>query len=134
MWPFTRSQRADFPQEIEQLLRASDREGGDHDVAAAVEGFLDDTGKQRGIIGRDIVVAGAVGRFDNDIIGFIYVLRVADQRLVEVADIARKDDFFGDAVFGDPNFDRSGAEQMPHIDKAYPDASQSSAISLYSCS
>lgn len=90
MCPWTSPARLDVAQEIEHLLRAPDGEGGDDDVAAPVEGALDDLGEAFGIVGRGIVEPVAVGGFHDDVIRLRDIARVVDEGLVEVAHIARK--------------------------------------------
>ena len=48
---------------------------------------------------------GAVGRLHDDIVRFGYVLRVADERLVDVSDIAGEDDFSFFSLFLDKYLD-----------------------------
>ena len=73
---------------IQHLLRPADGKRRDNDIAAAVERALDAGGK-RGDVVRPLVgvVAVAVGGFNDEIIGFIDMLRVAEYGLIEVSDV-----------------------------------------------
>ena len=110
----------DLADEIQHLLRSADGKRGDDDIAAAVERALDAGGK-RGNVVRPLVgvVTVAVGGFDDEVIGLVDVLRVAENRLVEVSDIAGKDDLFLTVVFPEPDLDGRRAQKMPDVGKAY---------------
>ncbi len=66
--------------------------------------------------------AVAVRRFDDDVIARIDGHRVAQKRLVEVAKVAGKYDFFHHTVFGDMYLYAGGAEQMPRVRKMNSDS------------
>ena len=107
--------------QIEDLLRAPDGEGGDDHVAAAVERALDHVGKEMDRIGVVVVQPVAVSGFHNDIIGLVNVVHRADDRHVAVAEVAAEDDLFRLAALGQPDLDRGRAEQMTGVDKAQRD-------------
>ena len=65
------------------------------------------------------MVTVAVGGFDDEVIGLVDVLRVAENRLVEVSDIAGKDDLLLTVVFPEPDLDGRRAQKMPDVGKAY---------------
>ena len=105
----------DLADKVQKLLRAAHGERRDDDVASLAERFVDDLGKLVGIAPHLGVVAVAVGRLHHDIVGLFEKLRVADDRLVDVADITGEDDRLVHAVF--LQFERDGrrAEQMPRV-------------------
>ena len=105
----------DLADKVQKLLRAAHSERRDDDVAALAERFVDDLGKLVGIAPDLGVVAVAVGRLHHDVVGLFEKLRVADNGLVDVADIAGEDDRLVHAVF--LQFERDGrrAEQMPRV-------------------
>ena len=105
----------DLANEIQQLLRAADGERRDDDVAALAERFVDDLGKLVGIAPDLGVVAVAVGRLHHDVVGLFEKLRVADDGLVDVADIAGEDDRLVHAVFFQLKRDGRGTEQMARV-------------------
>ena len=112
----------DLADKVQKLLRAPDGERRDHNVAALAERFVDDLGKLVGIAPHLGVVAVAVGRLHHDVIRLLEELRVADDGLVDIADVTGEDERLVHAVF--LQFERDGcrAEQMPRIgkDRAYP--------------
>ena len=64
----------------------------------------------------------AIGGFDDEIVGIGNVLRVADDALVFVSDVAAENYFFGDIFFGQPQLDACRTEKMTYIGKSefYP--------------
>ena len=120
--PFDKPFRLDFPQEIQKLLRPADGKRRNHQIAAAVERALNEGHKLFNIINPLAVASVAVGAFHHNEIRFVQILRVADNRLVCVTDVAGKHDFLCFAVFGDGQFRARRAEQMPRVDKAHPNA------------
>ena len=64
----------------------------------------------------------AVGAFGDDIIGLAQIGRIPDDGLLNVADIARKDDLAGLTIFGDGKFDKGRAQQVSGIHKTDVDA------------
>ena len=59
----------------------------------------------------------AIGRFDDGIVRGVHELRVAQQRLIDVAHVAGEHELFRLAILGQPQLDGSGTEQMPRIDE-----------------
>ena len=105
----------DLADKVQKLLRAAHGERRNHNVAALAERFVDDLGKLVGIAPDLGVVAVAVGRLHHDVVGLFEKLRVADNRLVDVADIAGEDDRLVHAVFFQLKRDGRGTEQMARV-------------------
>ena len=80
----------DVPDEIKHLLRAPHRKGRDHHVSAPVKGTLDHgcEGSRVIIVRRALMASVAIGGFHHDIIRFLRIGRIADQRLVLVPNIS----------------------------------------------
>ena len=106
-----------FTDKVQHLLRSSNSERRDHEVAAAVERFLNDFCQFRHVIRFRSVAAVAVGGFHNHVIGALRVLRVVDQRLMDISDIAGEEQFFRHTVLCQPQLNGCGAEQMTGIEK-----------------
>ena len=100
----------DFADKIQHFLRSPDGKGGDDQIAAAVKGLLNLSGKLCHIIRWRSMVAVAVCTFHNDIIRFGGITGVMDDGLIDIADITGEYDFFRYAVFRQPDFDTGGAE------------------------
>jgi hypothetical protein len=62
------------------------------------------------------VVAVAVSRFHDDEIGLLEEARIANERLVPLADVARKDDPPRVAVLGRVDLDHGRAEDMTRVE------------------
>ena len=113
----------DLPDEVQHFLGAAHGEGGDHQVAALIQGGLDAAGQ-----GRDIVhplcavVPITVGGFDHQILCVLHRLGVPEDGLVQVAHIAAEAELPGLAVFREPDLNGGGAQQMAHIGEADADA------------
>ena len=113
----------DLPDEVQHLLGAAHSEGGDHQVAALIQGGLDAAGQ-----GRDIVhplcavVPITVGGFDHQILGVLHRLGIPEDGLVQVAHIAAEAELPGLAVFRKPDLNGGRAQQMAHIGEADADA------------
>ena len=105
----------DLADKVQKLLRAAHSERRNHNVAALAERFVDDLGKLVGIAPDLGVVAVAVGRLHHDVVGLFEKLRVADNGLVDVADIAGEDDRLVHAVFFQLKRDGRGTEQMARV-------------------
>ena len=95
----------DLADEVEHFLGSPDRKTRDHNIAAAVKRALQHSRKFTDIVGFRPVGAVAVGGFHHDIVSRIQVMGVAQQRLVEVADIARKHNRLSTPAFGDAQRD-----------------------------
>ena len=110
---------ADLADIVEHLLRASDSERRDDEIAAAVERALDVIGQQLDRRDMAVVQAVAVGRFDHNIVRVRDRFRhVADDGLVEIADIAAEHHLALHAVLGHKDLDAGAAEQVAHIAEA----------------
>ena len=105
----------DLADKVQKLLRAAHSERRDDDIAALAERFVDDLGKLVGIAPDLGVVAVAVGRLHHDVVGLFEKLRVADNGLVDIADIAGEDDRLVHAVFFQLQRDGRGTEQMARV-------------------
>ena len=108
----------DLADGVQQLLRPADGKGGDDDAAAAVERALQIPGQRRNGVAGLFMQAAAVGRFHDQHVRRVHGLRVAEDGLASVADIAGKDDLFLNAVLRQPQLGARRAEQMPHVRKA----------------
>ena len=106
-----------FTDKIQHLLRSADGKRRDHKVAAAVERFLNDFCQLRHVIRFRAVAPVAVGGFHNHVIGALRVLRVVDQRLMDISDIAGEEQFFRHTVLCQPQLNGCGAEQMTGIEE-----------------
>ena len=106
-----------FTNKVQHLLRSSNSKRRDHEVAAAVERFLNDFCQLRYIIRFRAMAAVAVGGFHNHVIGTLRVLRIVDQRLMDISDIAGEEQFFRHTVLCQPQLNGCGAEQMTGIEK-----------------
>ena len=110
----------DLADEIEQLLRASDRKAGDDHIAALVKGGLQYTAQLAEVVRLWPVAAVAVGGLHDQIVGMAGVGRVTDERLMPVADITREnDDLRRAARLCNAQRDRRAAQQVAHIGKAH---------------
>src|SRR5579863_5988327 len=77
-------------QNKDELLGASDGEGGNDDFAAARAGAVDDIGEGIGDLGERLVEAAAVSAFHNQIVGGGKRFGVADDGKPGPADVAGK--------------------------------------------
>ena len=111
----------DLADEIQQLLRAADGKRRDDDVAAAVKRALDAVGKRTEIIRPFTVAAVAIGRLDEHVVRARDGLRVAQERLIHVADVAGKDDLLFHIALGEPRLDARAAEQVADVREADDD-------------
>ena len=106
-----------FTNKVQHLLRSSNSKRRNHEVSAAVERFLNNFCQLRHIIRFRAMAAVAVGGFHNHVIGALRVLRVVDQRLMDISDIAGEEQFFRHTVLCQPQLNGCGAEQMTGIEK-----------------
>ena len=110
---------ADLADVVEHLLRAPDGERRDDEIAAAVERALDVIGQQLDRRDMAVVQTVAVGRFDHNIVRVRDRFRhVADDGLVEIADVAAEHHFTLHAVFGHKDLDAGAAEQVAYVAEA----------------
>lgn len=105
----------DLADKVQKLLRAAHGERRDDDIASLAERLVDDLRQFVGVAPDLGVVAVAVGRLHHDVVGLFEKLRVADDRLVDVADIAGEDDRLVHAVFFQLKRDGRGTEQMARV-------------------
>ena len=105
----------DLADKVQKLLRAAHGERRDDDVAALAERLVDNLRQFVGVAPDLGVVAVAVGRLHHDVVGLFEKLRVADDGLVDVADIAGEDDRLVHAVFFQLKRDGRGTEQMARV-------------------
>ena len=113
----------DLTDEVKHFLRASDSKGRNDHIAAAVERPLNHFCQFSHVIRLFVAVTPVTVRgFHNHVIRLRNVAGIADDRLIQVADIARKNNFFRHAIFCEPQFDARGPQQMPGIDQTHPDA------------
>ena len=108
----------DLADEVEHLLRAAHREAGDDHVAAPVEGFLQYAGQRGKIVRHGAVGTVPVGGFHHHQIGGMQVLRVAQEGLTQVADVAGKDDHARLRALGHGHLDGGRSQQVPHVHHA----------------
>ena len=111
----------DLAEKVQQLLRTAHRKRRHHDIAAPIEGPLRDVHEILQMVDRRIMEARPVGRLHQHIIRLLDVLRIPNQRLIEVSDITGEHELLRNALFRQPHFDGCRAEQMTRIDKTYPD-------------
>ena len=109
-------------QEVEHLLRSADRKRRNNNASAAVKGGLEHLGQRGDVVGGAVVDAVAVGGLHNDVVGGVDVLRIADERLVNIADIARKDDSTRLAVLSHGEDDACRAEEVSRVAETNRDA------------
>ena len=64
----------------------------------------------------------SVGGFDDKIIGRVHILRIFDDRLIDIADISGKYDFFAYTVFRNPDFNAGRTKQVTDICEAKLDS------------
>ena len=106
-----------FTNKVQHLLRSSNSKRRNHEVSAAVERFLNNFCQLRHIIRFRAMATVAVGGFHNHVIGTLRVLRVVDQRLMDISDIAGEEQFFRHTVLCQPQLNGCGAEQMTGIEE-----------------
>ena len=113
----------DLPDEIQQFLGTSHCKGRDDHVAALGKGAVQNPCQILGIFAFALpVFPVAVGAFGDDIIGLAQIGRIPDDGLLDIADIARKDDLAGLSIFGDGKFNKGRAQQVSGIHKTDVDA------------
>ena len=95
-----------LPDEIQHLLGAPHREGRDDHIAAPVHSGLDPLGQLLDIVHPLLAVEPvAVGGLDHQILRIPHKLRVAQNGLAAVAQVAGKGDLPGLPVLGEPYLD-----------------------------
>ncbi len=103
---------------VDDRLGAADGEGGDDDVAAAFDGVVDN-GRQRLALVVILVLAVAVRRLHDDVVGGIDGGGVLDERLVGLAEVAGEDQLDRLAVFvGHEQLDDRRAEDVAGVVEA----------------
>ena len=111
-----------LPDEIQQLLGAPHGKGGDDHVAALAQRFVDDLRQLVGVAPDLGVVAVAVGALHDHEVRLMEELRVADDGLIHVANVAGEDDGAHLAALGDRQLHAGGAKQMAGINALHADA------------
>ena len=115
----------DQPIELpDDLLGAADRKRRDEQDAAGIGDHLDRLGQDPDGLGFGIVLAAAVGRFDEHVVRLGHRRRVAQDRGARPAEVAREDDHAFRAAFllRDAHTDDRRAEDMAGIDERGMDA------------
>ena len=107
----------DLADKVQQLLGAAHREGGDHHIAALAQRFVNDFRQLVGVGPHLGVVAAAVSTLHDHIVGVAEKLRIADNGLIHIADVAGKYDGAGLAVFRQLQTDAGAAQQVTGVDK-----------------
>ena len=105
----------DLADEVQKLLRAAHGERRDDDVAALAERLVDDLRQLVGVAPHLGVVAVAVGGLHHHIVRLLQKLRVADDRLVDVADIAGENERLVHATLVKLERDARAAEQVARV-------------------
>ena len=82
----------DAAQEVKDFLGTAHGEGGDNHVAAPAQGAVDDLGQLGGVAPHLLMVPVAIGGLHHHIVRLLEQDGVADDGLVDVADIAGEDD------------------------------------------
>ncbi len=95
----------DMTDQVEQLLRTSHRKRRQNDIAPTVQRLLDNACQVGHMVVNLAMQTISVGGFHHDIIRLVNVVRVADQRLLIVADVAGEHDLLRDVALGDENLD-----------------------------
>ena len=109
----------DFPDGVEHFLGSAHGEGGNHQIAAPVQGPLDTLGQlQHHVAPLLFVVAVTVGGFNHQILGRINGLGVIEQGLICVAHVAAEYDFPGLGPLCQPQFDCRRSQQMTDVGHA----------------
>ena len=78
----------DLTDKVKDLLSPAHRKGRDHNVSSAVQSSLDDLRELLDVLMGPVMGAVAVSALHHHIIRLIRILRVLDQRLILVSDIA----------------------------------------------
>ena len=112
----------DLSDKIQHFLSTAYCKGRDHQTAASVKGPLDDLCQYCRIIRTFSMTAVSVGRFHHNIICLSDIYRIPDQRLINISDIAGKNDLFCFVLFRHPDFNTAGAKKMSCIHKSYFDS------------
>ena len=107
----------DLADKVQKLLRAPDGERRNDDIAALGERLVNDLRQLIGIAPHLGMVAVAVGRFHDDIIRLFQVLRIADDGLIDIADVAGENDGPCQTVFAHLQRDGGRAEQVSRVGK-----------------
>ena len=99
----------------EDVLRALEGEGRDHEVAAGVVHAVDLGGEQVGRVALGRMEPVAVGGFDEHVIGLRRQGGIREDRHVPSADVAGEDDRGLLAVLADDDPDEGGAEDVADV-------------------
>ena len=112
----------DLADEVQNFLRASHRKGRDDHIAAPGDGLVDDVRQILRIALGGLMVAVAVGGFHDHIIRLRQRLGIADNGLIDIADVAGEQNVPGDVALGHAHRHTAAAKKMPRIGKADADA------------
>ncbi len=107
----------DLADKIQQLLGAAHSKGRHHHIAALAQRFVDHRRQAFGIAGHLVVLPVAVGAFHHHIVGPVQQHRIPNDGLAHIADIAGKDDGFGNVSLRQRQGDAGAAQQMTCIGK-----------------
>ena len=107
----------DLTDKVKDLLRPAHCEGRNYNVSSAVQSSLDDLRELLDMLVGPVMGTVTVGALHNHIICLIRVLRILDQRLILVSDIAGEDDLFLYTVLIDPDFNGRRSQKVSHIRK-----------------
>ena len=108
----------DLPDEVEHLLSAADGKGWNDHIAAPVHGSLNDLRQRRDIVGmHPFVIPVTVGGLHHQILRVFNRLRVSQDGLFGITQIAGESDLPFLPIFREPYFDAGRAQKMAHIRK-----------------
>ena len=112
----------DLSHEIQDLLGTAHGKGRDHQVAAPVQGLLEDLGQLFDVLMGPVMGPVAVGTLHDHIIRFVNIAGVFDQRLILVSDVAGEHDLLLHPLFLHPYLDGGRPQKVAHIGEADPEA------------
>ena len=108
----------DLAEEIQDLLRTSDRKGRNHHVTATVKGRLQNFRQLLNVI-RTLfgVKPVSIGGFHDNIISFLRIRRILNERLVFISNVSGKDNFLRYVFFRCPDLNTGRSQEMTYICK-----------------
>src|SRR5699024_8827487 len=105
--------------EIEHLLRPADGKGRDDNVPAPVERALDHLRERADVVGPALAVGPvSVGGLDDEVIRLADRLRVTQDGLIGVADVAGEHQLFRDPVLREPELDAGRTQKVADVREA----------------
>ena len=107
----------DLPDEVQKLLGTAHGEGGNDHITALGDGLIDDLGQLVGVAPHLRVIAVAVGGLHENIVRPVEELRVADNRLIHIADVPGEHDGPRLAALPARQADTGRAQQVSCVDK-----------------